>query len=167
MKPFSLSGSVFAVHPTWSGFGWAVFDETGVLIEWGIASANQGRKLRLVNRFKRLLSRFEPAVLVIEAHEGAQERADRIRKLYRAFVRVASGMGVETIIYDRETVAGILGVAPSASRHEVALRVAERLIELSHRIPRKRAFGAPEDPRQSLFDAAAVALTYITVTGKT
>lgn len=165
MNPIPLSGPVFAVHPTWSGFGWAVFDKTGMLMEWGIASANQGRKLRLVNRFKRLIDRFEPAVLVIEAHEGTQARADRIRKLYRAFVRIASGAGVETVIYDRETVTANLGFPSWASRYEVAQRVAERLVELSHRKPRRQVFGAPEDPRQSLFTAAALALAHLTERG--
>ena len=91
MNLLSPRGPLLAVHPTWSGFGWVVFDETGVLAEWGIASAKQGRKLRLINRFKRLLDRFEPAALVIEAHEDGHERVDRIRKLYRAFARAASG----------------------------------------------------------------------------
>lgn len=160
MKPLPHSGSVFAVHPTSSGFGWAAFDKAGVLVEWGIASAKEGRKLRLVSRFKRLLSRHEPAALVIEAYAGESGRADRIRKLYRAFDRAASGIGAEVCIYDRETVATVLDVPLRATRYEVARRIAERLAELSHRVPRKQAFGASEDPRQSLFAAIALALTY-------
>ena len=156
---------MLAVHLTWSGFGWVVFDETGVLAEWGIASAKQGRKLRLVNRFKHLLDRFQPAALVIEAHEDAHERADRIRKLYKAFARTASGAGAEVCIYDRETVAAVLDLPLRASRYDVARKVGERLAELSHRMPRKQAFGASEDPRQSLFTAAALALAHLTERG--
>jgi hypothetical protein len=156
---------VLAVHPTWSGFGWAVFDETGVLVEWGMASAKEGRKLRLVSRFERLLGRFEPPVLVIEAYEGAHERAYRMRKLYRAFVRAATGMGVETVIYDRGEVAAALGFPPWINRHDTALKIAKRLAELSHLVPRRQALGASEDPRRSLFAAAALALAYLTERG--
>ena len=164
MNISQLSGPVLAVHPTFSGFGWVIF-EAGALVDWGMASANQGRKLRLVNRFKRLLERHEPAVLVIEAHHGEHRRADRIRRLYRAFDRAASAAGAEVCIYDRRTIAALLGIPPGASRYEVALDVAERLVELSHRIPRRQAFGAPEDPRQPLFSAAALALAHLAAHG--
>lgn len=161
MDLYLPSAPALAIHLTSRGFGWALFDEMGVLTDWGMASAGQGRKLRLVNRFRRILARHEPVVLVVEADQGGQARVDRIRKLYRAFERAASGIGAATCAYDREAVAGVLGLAPSASRHEVALRVAGRLIELSHRMPRKPAFGAAEDSRRSLFAAAALGLAHL------
>jgi hypothetical protein len=164
MNISQLSGPVLAVHPTFSGFGWVVF-EAGALVDWGIASANQGRKLRLVDRFKRLLVRHEPAVLVIEAHHGEHGRADRIRRLYRAFDRAASAGGAKVCVYDRKTIATLLGIPRQASRYDVALWVAERLVELSHRMPRPHAFGASEDPRQPLFSAAALALAHFAAHG--
>lgn len=163
MKSPSHSGSVLAVHLTSSGFGWVVFDGAGALIEWGIASDKEGRRPRLLRRFERLLMRFEPAVLVLEAHEG--ERADRIVALYRAFAQAATGAGARGYTYDREAVATALEVPLRASRYDVARRVAELRPELSHRTPRKQAFGASEDPRRSLFAAAALALTYLTAMG--
>ena len=167
MQSFPFSGSVLAVHPTSSGFGWVVFDATGALTEWGVASAKEGRKLRLVNRFKSLLARFGPAVLVFEAHEGEHERADRIRKLYRAFDNIAHRADTRVYVYDREAVATALDIPARSSRYDVARKVIELRPGLSHRMPRKQAFGASEDPRQSLFDAAALALTYFAVMGIT
>lgn len=163
MYPHPLAGSTLAVHPTSSGFGWILFDGVGVITDWGIASAKQGRKLRLVNRFKRLLMRHEPIALVFEAYD--KTRAPRIQKLYRAFERAASGTGAASYIYDRARVASMLGKALHASRHEIATAVLELLPELSHRMPRERAFGACEDPRESLFTAAALALTHLAVFG--
>src|ERR1700755_2167829 len=151
-------GSVLAVHPTSSGFGWVVFDEAGALTEWGIASGSQGRRHRLLDRFKRLLSRFEPSVLVVEGHDGERPRAARIVQLYRSFARMATDAGARGYTYDREAIAAALDIPQRSSRYEVALKVADLLPELSHRIPRKQAFGASEDPRQSLFAAAALAL---------
>lgn len=163
MKSFPLFGSVLAVHPTARGFGWVVFDDKGALVEWGIASDREGRRPRLIGRFERLLSRFEPAVLVLEAHEG--ERADRIVELYRAFARAAAAAGARGYTYDREAVATALDIPLRASRHDVARKVVELRPELSHRMPRKQRFGASEDPRQSLFAAAALALTYLIAMG--
>ncbi len=165
MNSIPSSGAVLAVHPTASGFGWAVFDAAGALLEWGIASGKEGRSPRLLRRFKRLLTRFDPAVLVLEAHDGEHKRADRIVELYRAFARAAADAGARGYTYDREAVAFALDIPHRSSRYEVALKVADFLPELSHRIPRKQAFGASEDPRQSLFAAAALALTYFTAMG--
>lgn len=163
MKTLSSLGSVLAVHPTSSGFGWAFFDGIGALTEWGIASGKEGRKVRLLARFERLLTRFEPAVVVLEAHEN--ERAHRIVMLCRAFMQAASAAGARTYTYDREAIAAALDIPARSSRYDVACRVAGLLPELSHRIPRKQAFGASEDPRQSLFAAAALALTYFVAIG--
>lgn len=163
MNSSPVSGSVLAVHPTSSGFGWAVFDQSGELLEWSIASAKQGRKHQLADRFQKLLTRFAPSVLVLEAHEG--ERADRIVKLYRVFACAAADAGARGYTYDREAVAAALDIPARSSRYDVARTVAELLPELSHRIPRKQTGGRSEDPRQSLFAAAALALTYFTAMG--
>jgi len=163
MNAFQSPGSVLAVHPTASGFGWAVFDDQGSLNEWGIASSKGGRKPQLIRRFNQLLTRFEPSVLVLEDHQG--ERAQRIIKLYNRFARAAADAGVRGYTYDREAITAALDIPARSSRYEVALKVADLLPELSHRIPRKQLFGASEDPRQSLFAAAALALTYLTAMG--
>jgi len=102
-------------------------------------------------------------VVVLEAHEN--ERAHRIVVLCRAFVHAATAAGARNYIYDRETIAAALDIPARSSRYEVACRVAGLLPELSHRIPRKQVFGASEDPRQSLFAAAALALTYFVAIG--
>jgi hypothetical protein len=139
-----------------------LFDATGVLADWGMASANQGRKRRLLDRFNRLLARHEPTVLVMEAQRSERRRGDRIRRLYGAFNRAAVDLGMEIWGHDRVAVATALKIPSAASRYDVAQRVAERLPELSHRLPRKQSFGASEDARQSLFAAAALGLAHLT-----
>jgi len=160
MDEFQSYEPVFAVYPTWSGFGWVLFDKPDAVVEWGLASARQGRKLRLVNRFKRLIERHRAAVLVMEEAGDGTRRAERIRNLCREFARAASGAEMKTAVYRREAVSAHLGLPPRASRYDVAKAVALRLNEFAHRLPRKATAGASEDPRQSLFSAAALALTY-------
>lgn len=157
---FIPSGPVFAVHLTSSGFGWAVFDAPDTLVDWGIASAKQGRKRRLLHRFERLIKRHAPAVLVIEEVRADAECAQRIERLRRDFARGASGSGAATVEYDREAVHDTLGLAAGTSRYAVAVAVAERLDDLSHRMPRKSTAGRSPDARLSLFAAAALALTW-------
>lgn len=162
----SFDGLVLAVHPTASGFGWVLFERPELPLDWGIAYAREGRHLRLVNRFERLLSKYEPSVLVLEQFcDCGADRADRIRKLCRAFERMASAHGMDTPLYSRAAVASCLDMPEGASRYEVAKAVASRLDVFSHKMPRKRALGDAEVARQSLFSAAAVAFAHFAAHG--
>jgi antirestriction protein ArdC len=68
--------------------------------------------------------------------------------------------GIDAVVYPRDKVQALFGRAGAATRHEVARAIAARLTALSHRLPNKRRRWEPEDARQSLFDAAALAHTY-------
>lgn len=156
---------MLAIHPTSRGFGWVLFEGQNAPVDWGIASAKAGRDMRLIRRCDHLLEKHEPAFLVLEAFEGSgTDRAGRIKALYRAFTGKAAARGVQTAVYRRKVVARALGLPDDASRHDVALAVAGRVAALSHRLPPKRKPWIAEDPRQSLFDAGALALTHYAAT---
>jgi hypothetical protein len=159
-------GFVFAVHPTTRGFAWALFESPQSPVAWAIVHAHPGRQQHLLNRFARLLDYYEPAVFVLEVFEGnGAKRSQRIQELCRAMGREAKGRGIETPIFDREAVQMAFAQSGAYTRDEIARVIAERVDDFSHRLPRKRKLGDSEDPRQSLFDAAALALTYFTYRG--
>lgn len=161
--PRGIQGLVLAVHPTARGFGWVLFENAARPVEWGLASAKASRSNRLVARFERLLDRCEPAVLVLEEFEGHSGRAPRIQRLCKRLIRIAGARGLATSVYRRAAVQRQF--AGATTRHAVACAVADRLPDLDHRLPRKRRPWDSEDPRQSLFDAAALALTHYAVEG--
>ncbi|MEI9933207.1 MAG: hypothetical protein WDM89_22415 [Rhizomicrobium sp.] len=166
MKSLRLPGLVFAVHPTTNGFGWILFEQPDMPLDWGIATAKAGRKLRIVNRFERLLTRHDPDVLVMEVFEGSgSNRSERIQALCHTFIRSSAARGLDTQVYDREAVRDCLGLPMRASRHDVTTSIARRVADLSHRLPRKRNLWNAEDPRQSLFHAAALAFTHFATNG--
>ena len=153
-------GLVLAVHPTARGFGWALFESPMAPVDWGIASAKTGRNARLAARFERLLERYEPAVLVLEEFEGRAGRADRIQMLCRQFIHLAACKGMETPVYQRAVIRTVFASVGASTRFEIAQVIATTLDAFSHRLPRKRRPWESADPRQSLFDAAALAMTY-------
>jgi len=159
-------GFILAVHPTSRGFGWALFESPLSVVDWGMAHAKQGRNEKLLRRFERLLSRYEPPVVVLEEFEGgACRRADRIQLLCRNMVHLAACRGMETSVYRKSTVQAVFASVGASTRHEIALAIAQRIEAFSHRIPSDRKPWVAEDPRQSLFDAAALALTHFAVAG--
>jgi|SRR5580698_6957039 hypothetical protein len=157
---------VLAIHPTSRGFGWALFEAPDALLDWGLVHSAYRKRGDLVTRLRRILSHYQPSVLVLEEYaDDASERTGRIQALNLAFEQVAAEHGVSMAVYDRELVASVLGVPSRASRYDVACAVANRIEDLSHRMPPKRKFGNSEDARQSLFAAAALSMTRYAVMG--
>lgn len=154
-------GLVLAVHPTSRGFGWVLFESALSPVDWGIASAKEGRNEKLLRRFERLLNRYEPSVLVLEEFEGnSARRVDRIQRLCRAMVHVGACRGMDTPVYSRVLIQTVFSSVGARTRYEIAEVIRQQVDALSHRMPRKRKPWVSEDPRQSLFDAAALAMAY-------
>ncbi|HEV2560732.1 MAG TPA: hypothetical protein VGT78_01200 [Rhizomicrobium sp.] len=162
----SYLGLVLAVHPTSHGFGWVLFEGPLSPVDWGMASAKPGRNARLMKRFERLLNRYEPAVFVLESFEGRDAtRVDRIRRLCRSMQNLVACRDISIRIYSRAAVRTCFATIGATSRYEIALAIAQRIDAFNHRLPPKRRKWMNQDPRQSLFDAAALAITYFAFSG--
>lgn len=162
MKSHTAHRLVLGIHPTSRGFGWVLFEGPDSPVDWGIASAKATRSARPLSRFKRLLRRYEPSVVVFEEFEGhGTRRSDRIQKLCREMVHLAQLQRSDTPIFSRAAVrSGIGNLSADATRYEIAQAVAEQIPALQKRLPPKRKPWMSEDARQCLFDAAALAITY-------
>lgn len=165
MTTLKEKGLVLAIHPTTRGFGWALFEGSMAAVDWGLASTKRASNARLLARFERIIKRYEPAALVLEEFEGRAGRVDRIQRLCRSMVHLASCSGMETPIYHRRVIRTVFASVGASTRYEVAQVIAHRIDALSHRMPRCRRVWEKPDHRQSLFDAAALAVTYFAVTG--
>jgi Holliday junction resolvasome RuvABC endonuclease subunit len=157
-------GLVLAVHPTSRGFGWALFENPVVPVDWGLASVKAKRTARSLARFEKLLDRYEPKVVVFEQfNEHPARRVSRIQELCRKMIAVAASRGMRTPIYSRETVRECFESRGAKTRRAIALSIADQIEVFRNRLPRERKRWNSEDVRQSLFDAVALALTYFAV----
>ena len=155
-----LSGLILAIHPTSRGFGWVLFEGPIVPVDWGIASAKVNRSAQCMVRFKQLLDQYQPSALVLEKFdEDDSRRGERIRALAQTMRGFANNRDMDTLVYSREEVIAAVTGGTKASRHTVALAVAEQLPILRHRLPTGRKLWQSEDKRQCHFDAAALGLT--------
>lgn len=158
---------VLAIDPTSRGFAFAVLEAPSFLVDWGdrIVSARSGGLLRKVDE---LLSRYEPALLVIEdlAVPGARRRkraSTEIRSIETLALK--RGLPVERV----SRLAVLDAFAPAKSKFEVALHLADSFPVLAERLPRKRKAWTTEDSRMNIFDAlgfAAAALDRSGIAGR-
>ena len=159
---------LLAVHPTTYGFGWVVFEGPDTPVDWGMASARANRPKKLHARFERLLDRYAPGVLVMESfEEAAFRRSQSIKELCRWMTDHARARRMGTYHLNRNVVANCFGQMGARSRHAIAEVIAKRLPVFAHRLPPERKPWMPQDPRQSLFDAAALGLTWFALMGMT
>lgn len=166
IPPVHLHGFVFAVHPTSRGFAWMLFESAHRPVAWALVHARAGRNKHLVGRFEALIEKYEPAVVVLEAFDERQsKRSKRTKELCRMMIHEAEVRAIDTRIFGRDAVKLAFANFGATSRSEIARVIAQHIDGLSHRMPRERKVGNSEDVRQSLFVAAALALTYFAYRG--
>lgn len=159
-------GRVLGFHPTSRGFGWVVFEGSFRPIDWGLAGARKDKNAVCLKSLDRLLERFAPEVLVLEAYDReTTRRAGRIARLGALVRDLADGKGIETAVYSRAEVCEAFGEVKARTRREIAEAVARHLEVFRHRLPPKRRPWDSEDARDGMFAAAAVVLTHYRIGG--
>ncbi|MCG3195717.1 MAG: hypothetical protein GHCLOJNM_00184 [bacterium] len=135
-----------------------VFESPTLPIEWGVRELRDAKDARCLALVTDLLHRFQPDVVVIEdtAHPACR-RCARVRILIDSIRPMALSRKVGVVSVNRDQVLKGLG---ADTKHQAATRIAARLPELAPSLPPFRKPWMSEDPRMSLFDAAAFALTF-------
>jgi len=167
MKAASPYPRVLSLYVTTRGYCFTLFESPFSLFDWGIKRIERGDKNKeSLASIEHVIRRFQPHVLVIEdTSEPSSRRSLRARKLYRDIEKLADARLLDTYCYPHEVVMKCFGDTPPKTKHEVSVRIAEAIPALANRVPPKRKIWLPQDPRQSLFDAAALGITFYTVHG--
>ena len=73
---------VLAVDPNPKGVGYAVFEGSDFLLDWGVAIVRGVKNAASLERVIELCERWDPAVIVIEDYAGEGSRRDARVRLY-------------------------------------------------------------------------------------
>lgn len=163
-----LGGSasrVLAIHATSNGFAYCIFEGARCLIDFGIKHVTKPEKNKhCLSLVEQLIVRYDPHNITIEdVDEHGSKRSMRVRHLYRDLEKMADRSGIVTYAYPWPVVFSVFKNARPKTRHDIAIVVAEILPDIRRRLPPKRKIWLPQDPRQALFDAAAIGITYYSV----
>jgi hypothetical protein len=154
---------VFAVFPSTRGFGYAVFEGPVSLVDWGVKGVRSIQKnAESLRRIRELLAFYRPDVLVLENCQGrGSRRAKRIQTLINLMTAHATEVGMATASFSRAQVrACFSSTAGSTTKRQIAESIAREFPELEPRLPPVRKIWMSEDSRMSIFDAAALGITY-------
>ena len=158
---------ILALHATTRGFAYVVTDGPGELSDWGIKHVPaDGKNRNCLAAIERLVVRFDPHAIVFEdTDEMGGKRSLRVKHLYRDIERLADRANLDTYVYPWQVAFGVFRDGKPKTRHDIAVMIAVILPSLKKRLPPKRKPWLPMDPRQALFDAAALGITHYAVNG--
>lgn len=153
---------VLSVYPTSRGLAFVIFEGSESPYDWGVTEVKGPNKnKRTLSLIKKLLVRYRPDVLVVEDTSAAgSRRSMRVRRLHRLIAHLAATEHVDLHRYTRSDIVSCFSTIGALTKHEIAQAIAKHIPAFVHRIPRPRKPWMSEDPRQSLFDAAALGITH-------
>ncbi len=158
---------VLSIYPTTRGFGFVLFEGPNTPFDWGVKEIKAKSKNTVaLDHIRAMIERYRPEALVIEdTSERGSRRTSRIRKLYRMLVHLAEAEVVELHRYGKADIRGCFSSIGAGTKYEIAKSVATQIPAFAHRLPKPRKPWMSEDPRMSLFDAAALGITYYCTEG--
>lgn len=157
-----LQRFVLSIYPFSRGFAFVLFEGPEAPFDWGVKEIKEKHKnTKTLDEIRKIIDRYRPEVLVVEDTTGKDSRrTSRIRKLYRMLVHLAEAESVELHRCSKTEVRALFALVGAGTKYEIAKAIATQIPAFVHRLPRLRKIWMSEDPRQSLFDAAALGLTY-------
>ena len=153
---------VLSIYPFSRGFAFVFFEGPESPFDWGVKEVKEKHKnTKTLDEIKKLIDQYRPEVIVIEDTSDKESRRNsRIRKLYRMLVHLAAVEYVDLCRYTKAQIKECFASVGASTKYEIAKAIVTQIPAFGHRIPPIRKPWMSEDPRQSLFDAAALGLTY-------
>ena len=155
---------VLAIDPSPRGFGFAVLqDEPLETLDWGLSSCKRfgGSCSRMT---AKTIRRTRPTAIVFENWRSAHP--NRVMPLWRFLKQIADVLdtaGVPVYTYSRDQIRAVFEPIGAYTKQQIAEVLVNRFPELRTRLPRPRQIWDTEDDRMSIFDAASLALTHLSV----
>ena len=158
---------VIALDPTSHGFGFVVFEGGTRLVDWGHAHARPCTNEKCLEMVAKLFVYYLPHVVVMEDWDRKESRrGTRVRKLFTQIVGFTEASNARVARYSQKDIQKAFSTDGSPTKYEIAQMIALEFPELSYRLPPPRKIWMSEDERMSIFDAAALALTFFQTRGE-
>jgi hypothetical protein len=153
---------VMAFYPNARGFAHVVFEGPLFPVDWGISDVRRrGRRLdTYVRRLSVLIDRYHPDVLVLRGRSKERE-LPATQTAIDTIVTLAEGKGVQTYTVSRKEIQRAFAHLGSPTRYAIAGSIAKHIPIFAPLMPPARKIWNGEDRRMGLFDAAALAFTFL------
>lgn len=161
MNYISRHPLVLSIYPTTRGYAFVLFEGPESPYDWGVRDIRKRPKNEeTLESVHALVDRYHPDYIVIEDFaEKGPRRSSRIRALYRMLLHFAETEHIEVSRIAKKDIRVVFEAVGARTKYEIAQVIARQIPAFTHRLPRLRRLWMSEDPRQGLFDAAAIGIT--------
>jgi hypothetical protein len=157
----STTTRVLAIDPSVSGFGYAVLEGPGRLVDWGVKTVAGEKNARCLKWIAHFIKLYAPDLVVVENSQAqGSRRCRRVRELIMDIRDFAAQWSVRTRSFSRSDVHVAFAPLSARRKHEIARVISEMFPELAPQVPPHRRCWMREDDRMNIFDAMALALTF-------
>jgi len=148
---------VLAFYPHARGFSYVVLEGPLSLVDWGMSDIPAKRKTPMcLRRLSFLLDQYRPDAVVIR--QISQGRLTRLSDAITAFVK---SRRIIIAVVTRDRIREAFAYLGSPTRYAIVRAIAKQIPVLAPYVPPVRKIWNGEDRRMGLFDAAALALTFL------
>jgi len=127
----------------------------------GVEETKVDKKRRSLKLIDDLIEQYQPSMIVVEDYAGkGSRRCQRIQGLINDISKLVLKRKIRVRSFSRAKVKQAFSESGALTKQEIAIAIASRLPELAPRLPRFRKPWMSEDYRMSIFDSAALALTF-------
>ena len=152
---------VMGIFPRTRGFGFVLFHGPATPCRWGIKEIRANKNRDNVPKIVELIEQYHPDVIVVEDYAGeGSRRAKRIENLIEDITELAARKKIRVDRYSRAMIRECFSEFNAWTKYEIAQAIAKTLPEFRPHLPPKRKLWLPEDPRMSIFDAAALVFSF-------
>lgn len=148
---------ILAIDPTPKGFGFAVLERGGRLVDWGVARVWATSEMEFVARVDAIISMYRPALVIVPEIPAEPHRARSARRV-SAVSAHARARGKQIVVMPPSEVKA----AFPGTKHARAELLATQFPELQPWLPRIRRPWMTEDERMHIFDAVSLIVTMFT-----
>jgi hypothetical protein len=153
-------GVTIAIAPTSRGFGYIVFENPDLPMDWGVKEVRKNKARDCLLKAGVLMHMLQPSILVVEdAHHAGSRRSKRVTTLIDKIAELAKEKGIVVARCSRDEVLTVFGRLGAHSKDDIAAAVVKIVPELAPRLPPRRRIWESEHHSMGIFEAAALALT--------
>jgi hypothetical protein len=155
-----LTKRILAVAPSTKGFGYAIMEEDGMLVNWGTKSVGKDKNKETLSKVDELISDYQPHVITVEdARAKGSRRNPRIKRLLDKLATGKAAQTREVIRFSRVNLFKAFLAETKGTKHKLAEVLSKYFPqELGCRLPPKRKPWMSENPQLDVFLAVGLAL---------
>jgi hypothetical protein len=144
---------VLSIDPSCRGFGFAVFEGSRTLLDWGVARVWGKGGHAFLARIDAMIDRYQPVVIVLGRRRS--RRGVRAERQVLLIGNLASSRRIPVRFVSQEAVRETFE-STGTTKHQIAMALVRPFPELEMHLPRKRQRWTSEDERMNIFDAVAI-----------